>query len=97
MSDKEILPASIAAFDDEVQGCKIHKRDIMISFISGNPTLPDITDVFLTDLQAKSLIGALNGKLIRNERRRKLREEQERLSGPKKAVPKHVSLGRRHA
>lgn len=54
--------SSARAHDKRCNGCKNHKRDIMLSF-GGGAKQQEITDVFLTTEQASFLMKELGDKL----------------------------------
>lgn len=60
-----IIITSIKVFDKNCIGCVRHKRHAMIAYTSDNPE--DITDIFLTQDQAKDLADDLVIVIKRNE------------------------------
>ena len=62
-TEKEITSTTVHG--KECIGCKKHKKDIMIAYTDKNSD--EITDLFFTDEQAKSLLKRLKERIEENK------------------------------
>lgn len=69
--EKEIK--NIRAYDKEVNGCRRHQKDVMISFNTNEEGGP-IRDLFLNQVQAEHFLHELSEAVLRNQ---EIREDEE--------------------